>query len=116
MTTILFYQEHLFHEKEEGDRRHGRTGSSQLAPCALFFTIVVVVIIPGRPDQGASWSFHLAASIRAAVVTSWVTLGMMGGGGAGCTQGCCGDRVLPFCVPQTLLQLLSQAFISLNLH
>lgn len=50
MTTILFYQEHLLHEKEEGNRRHGWTGSSQPAPRALFFTIIiVVVIIPGRP-------------------------------------------------------------------
>lgn len=117
MTTILFYQEHLLHEKEEGNRRHGWTGSSQQAPRALFFSLLLLLLLLFLADQaqGASWSFHLTASIRAVVVMS---LGDLGYNGRRWGRVCLGplwglsSSILP---PPTLLQLLSQAFISLNL-
>lgn len=117
MTTILFYQEHLLHEKEEGNRRHGWTGSSQQAPRALFFHYYYCCCYYSwqTQAQGASWSFHLTASIRAVVVMS---LGDLGYNGRRWGRVCLGllwglsSSILP---PPTLLQLLSQAFISLNL-
>lgn len=65
--------------------------------------------------QGASWSFHLTASIRAVVVMSLGDLGYNGRWWGWVCLGPLWGLSSSILRPPTLLQLLSQAFISLNL-